>query len=71
MELKPAVALLCAPMTGEEARRNLRRSADRFSRRAKTLYDGAADAAADLMAGGAELVDQLKDTTARMRSVRE
>jgi gas vesicle protein len=65
-----AVALLCAPMTGEETRRNLRRSADRLTRQAKTLYNGASDAAADLAAGGAELVDQLKDASSRMKAAR-
>ena len=65
-----AVALLCAPMSGEETRRNLRRSADRLSRQAKTLYNGASDAAADLAAGGAELVDQLKEASARMKAAR-
>jgi gas vesicle protein len=65
-----ALALLYAPASGEDTRRRLRGSADRLSRRAQTLYQGASDAAADLAAGGAEIVDQLKDATARMRSVR-
>jgi gas vesicle protein len=65
-----AAALLYAPMSGAETRRNLRHSADRLSRQAKTLYQGASDAAADLAAGGAELVDQLKEAGARMKAVR-
>jgi gas vesicle protein len=65
-----AVALLYAPMTGEETRRNLKGSADRLSRRARTLYQGATDAASDLAAGGAELVDQFKDASARVRDAR-
>jgi gas vesicle protein len=65
-----AIALLYAPMTGEETRRNLRGSAARLSKRARVLYDGAADAASDLAAGGAELVDQFKDAADRVRSAR-
>lgn len=61
-----AVALLCAPMSGEDTRRNLRKGADRLSKRAHRLYRGASDAAADLAAGGADLIDQAKDAGARI-----
>lgn len=61
-----AVALLYAPTTGVEARRTIRRSTARLSRRAQRLYRDASDAAADLAAGGAELLDQVKDTAARV-----
>jgi len=66
-----AIALLWAPASGEETRRQLRKSADRLSRRAKTLYDGAADAAAELAAGGAEMVEELREAGKRIVAVRD
>jgi len=63
-----SVALLYAPMSGEDTRRNLRGTASRFGQRAREMYDGAAEAASDLAAGGAELVDQFKDAADRTRS---
>ena len=60
------VALMYAPAAGVDTRRHLGRSANRFSKRANRLYRDASDAAADLAAGGADLLDQMKDAGARL-----
>ena len=61
-----AIALLYAPCEGMETRRNLRKGADRLSKRAHRLYRDASDAAADLAEGGADLLGQVKDAGSRI-----
>ena len=61
-----ALALLYAPASGDDTRRNVRRGLNRISKRASRFYRDASDAASDLAEGGADLLDQVKDAGARL-----
>lgn len=63
-----AVALLYAPASGDDTRKNVRRNLTRLSKRANRFYRDASDAAADLAEGGADLLGQVKDAGARLVS---
>lgn len=55
-----ALGLLYAPQTGAATRRDLKRSAERFSKRARKLYDNASETMEDLAERGADVMDRAK-----------
>ena len=63
-----ALGLLYAPQTGAATRRDLKRSADRLSRRAMKLYDNASETVEQLADRGADVLDRTKDVASRMRT---
>jgi len=61
-----AVGLLYAPKAGDATRRDLKRHADRFSRRARSIYDSATDTVGDLAERGADAMDRVSDAASRL-----
>jgi gas vesicle protein len=59
--LGAAFGLLYAPKPGDEMRRDLRNRADRFSRKARSMYDRATDAVGDFAERGADVLDHAAD----------
>jgi gas vesicle protein len=64
--LGAAAGLLFAPKTGAAMRRDLRRSAQRLSRRAIRLYEDASEAVEDLAAQGARAIDHATEVAGRI-----
>jgi gas vesicle protein len=63
-----ALGLLYAPQTGAATRRDLRKSAERLSRRAMKLYDNASETVEQLADRGADVLDRTKDVASRLRT---
>jgi gas vesicle protein len=63
-----ALGLLYAPQTGAATRRDLKKSAERLSRRAMKLYDNASETVEDLAERGADMLDRTKDVASRLRT---
>lgn len=63
-----ALGLLYAPQTGEATRRDLRRSAERFSKHAQKLYDNASETVEDLAERGADVMDRAKTVADQVAS---
>ncbi len=63
-----AAGLLFAPQAGAATRRELRRSAERLSKRAMKLYDDASETVEQLADRGADVLDRTKDAASRMRT---
>ena len=63
-----ALGVLFAPQTGVATRRDLKKSAERLSRRAMKLYDNASETVEQLAERGADVLDRTKDVAARIRT---
>lgn len=63
-----ALGLLFAPQTGAATRRDLKKSADRLSRRAMKLYDNASETVEQLAERGADMIEKTKEAASRLRT---
>ncbi len=64
--LGAAVGMLYAPKAGDAMRRDLKRQADRFTRRARSLYDNATETVGDFAERGADAIDRVTDAASRI-----
>jgi gas vesicle protein len=60
--------VLFAPQTGAATRRDLKKSAERLSRRAMKLYDNASETMEQLAERGADVLDRTKEVASRIRT---
>jgi hypothetical protein len=63
-----APRVLFAPQTGAVTRRDLKKSAERLSRRAMKLYDNASETMEQLAERGADVLDRTKEVASRIRT---
>jgi gas vesicle protein len=63
-----ALGVLFAPQTGAATRRDLKKSAERLSRRAMKLYDNASETMEQLAERGADVLDRTKEVASRIRT---
>jgi len=59
-----ALGLMFAPQTGAATRRDLKKGADRLSRRAMKLYDNASETVEHIAERGADVLDRTKGVAA-------
>jgi len=63
-----ALGVLFAPQGGAATRRDLKKSAERLSRRAMKLYDNASETMEQLAERGADVLDRTKEVASRIRT---
>lgn len=64
--LGAVAGMLYAPKAGDDMRRDLKRHADRFTRRARSLYDTATESVGDFAERGADAMDRVTDAASRL-----